>query len=85
MVWNEEEAKKSYLFGDLNPLRTTIDFGRRICQNRVHISKNQEVQPTGGQTSKSHQATPDWRRRRAVGTRLLPHFRNRTGASVSVL
>jgi len=31
MVWNEEEAQKSHLFGDLKPTKIAIDFGRRIC------------------------------------------------------
>ena len=36
----EEESQKSHLFGDLKPIRIAIDFGRTICQNRVHISRN---------------------------------------------
>jgi len=32
-VWNEEEAQKSHLFGDLKPTKIVIDFGSRICQN----------------------------------------------------
>jgi len=40
MVRNEEEAQKSHLFGDLKPRKIAIDFGRRICQNWLHIFKN---------------------------------------------
>ena len=48
MVWNEEEAQKSHLFDDLKPTKIAIDDGRRICQNQVHISKNEVVQLTRG-------------------------------------
>jgi len=58
IVWNEEEVQKSYLFGDLKPIRIAIDFGRRICQNRVHISRNQQYIPTRGQTNSMWQKAP---------------------------
>ena len=48
MAWNEEEAQKSHLFGDLKPTHIAIDLGGWIYQNQVPISRKQDVQQIGG-------------------------------------
>jgi len=47
MVWNEEEAQKSYLFSDLKPTNTTINFGELICQIWEHKIRNQQGNQQG--------------------------------------
>ena len=57
MVWKEEEAQKSHLFGDLKHITIAIDFRRRIYKKRVHISRNQQHILIGGQTNSIWQKT----------------------------
>jgi len=50
MVWNEEEAQKFNLFGDLKHTKIAIYFGRRICQHWEQKTRNQGVHLIGGHT-----------------------------------
>ena len=74
IVWNKEEAQKSHLFGDLKYIRIDIAFGRRICQNLVHISRNQQHISTGGQIDSAWQKAPRVRRQYGGGNAALAAF-----------
>ena len=74
MVWNEEEAQKSHLFSYLKSIRIAIDFGRRIYQNQVHISRNQQHILIGGQTDSVYQKAPRTRRQYGCGNAALTAF-----------